>query len=114
MDLIALANELNKNVEILNMTFEKLNVQVLNYGFCKIENNGHMSFVIEVATLSNTELEDDVTIKVTLYDANNTIIDSDQGFIFVDDFLGYDTLTIHFYIDNVAFVAAKARVFATR
>lgn len=41
IDKEMIQKQLNKSIEILEMTFDKFNLQVIGYGFCGIqENNG--------------------------------------------------------------------------
>ena len=110
-----IVNRLNRNVDVLESTLEKYNCRVISYGFCGIDtSNGWMQFLVEVATIKGSKLTDDIQLKVNLYDAQGVIIYSDEIDIDQDDFAGYDTL--HFYLNenNVAYDAAKARLFAVK
>ena len=114
-DVKTITNNLNRNVDVLEATFEKYNCQVISYGFCGINtSNGWMEFLVELATIDGTHLTDDIHIKVNLYDEQNIIIYSYDVEIDQEDFSGYDTL--HFYLneDNLAFDATRARLFAVK
>ena len=115
MDINALAKNLNKNVEIVESTFTQNNLQLINYGFCGInENNGWMDLLIEIATLEGTSINNSVLVKANFYDGDNIIIYSEDTKVDADDFEGYDTLHIYLFEDNLAFNAVKCRLFATR
>ena len=56
IDKEMIQKQLNKSIEILEMTFDKFNLQVIGYGFCGIqENNGWMPlkqiFMMKIAQL---------------------------------------------------------------
>ena len=91
-DIKAIINSLNKNVDVLESTFEKYNLQVINYGFCGIDiSNGWMQLLVEIASIDGSVLSDDINIKVNLYDEQNTIIYSQDIYVDQNDFSGYDT-----------------------
>ena len=64
IDKEMIQKQLNKSIEILEMTFDKFNLQVIGYGFCGIqENNGWMELLIELALTPGEKLTEDIAIK---------------------------------------------------
>lgn len=115
IDKELIQKQLNKSTEILEMTFNKFNLQVIGYGFCGIEvHNGWIELLIELTLTPGEKLEEDITIKANFYDEDNTIIFSCDNNIYADDFSGYDTIHMYLNEDNLAFNMVKCRIFATR
>lgn len=107
--------QLNKSTEILEMTFDKFNLQVIGYGFCGIQqHNGWMELLIELTLTPGEKLTDNISIKANFYDEDNTIIFYENKFINADKFLGYDTIHMYLNEDNLAFNTVKCRIFATK
>ena len=107
--------ELKKNTEILEMTFDKAGLQVIQQSW-QIANDteGWLDFYIEV-TGDPDKIEDKyLTIKANLYDADGEILS--MGFATIEQavFTGYETKQIMFYDDGLLFKACKSRVFAVR
>lgn len=111
----SLLSELKKNTEILEMTFEKAGLQVIQTSWKEYGDNGWLEFYIEV-TGDPEKMQQDryVHIKVNLYDEEGDILTMDDGLIVVERFSGYETLNISFYEDGLLSKASKARVFAVR
>lgn len=115
IDKEMIQKQLNKSIEILEMTFDKFNLQVIGYGFCGIqENNGWMELLIELALTPGENLTEDIAIKANFYDEDSTIIFSYDNTIDADEFSGYDTIHMYLNEDNLAFNMVKCRIFATR
>ena len=96
IDKEMIQKQLNKSIEILEMTFDKFNLQVIGYGFCGIqENNGWMELLIELALTPGEKLTEDIAIKANFYDEDSTIIFSNDNTIDADEFLlaseGFDS-----------------------
>lgn len=107
--------QLNKSTEILETTFDKFNLQVIGYGFCGIQqHNGWMELLIELTLTPGEKLTDDISIKSNFYDEDGTIIFYKNAYIDADNFLGYDTIHMNLYEDNLAFNTVKCRIFATK
>ena len=115
IDKEMIQKQLNKSIEILEMTFDKFNLQVIGYGFCGIqENNGWMELLIELALTPGEKLTEDIAIKANFYDEDSTIIFSNDNTIDADEFSGYDTIHMYLNEDNLSFNMVKCRIFATR
>ena len=114
MNTKAIAQRLNKSVEVLSVSFEQFSLKVTSFGFCSIDQDGWMEFLVELTSLQGSELVEDVCVKVNLYDTENTILYSKDITIEAENFSGYDT--IHFFLeeDRLAFDTARTRHYATR
>ena len=93
IDKEMIQKQLNKSIEILEMTFDKFNLQALTPG---------------------EKLTEDIAIKANFYDEDSTIIFSNDNTIDADEFSGYDTIHMYLNEDNLAFNMVKCRIFATR
>lgn len=115
VDKELLQKQLNKSTEILEMTFDMFNLQVIGYGFCGIrEDNGWMELLVELALKPGERLEENVAIKANFYNEDGTIIFSCNNDIYFEDFSGYDTVHMYLSEDNLAFNMVKCRIYATR
>lgn len=108
-------NQPNIDIEIVNSTFEKNNLQVLGQGFCNIDTEfGTMSLLVEIASINNTKIKQDLFLKVNCYDERNNIIYSTDECIDETSFDGYDTLELCLLDDNLVFKTKKCRIYITR
>lgn len=115
IDIEVLKKQLNKSVDIVEVTFKNYHLQLLGYGFCGInENNGWMELLIEIASEPGEILQEDVDIKVNFYDEDNIIIYSYSSTLNEEEFSGYDTIHMYLNEDNLAFNTVKCRAFVTR
>lgn len=115
IDVESLKKQLNKNVDIVEATFEKFHLQLLGYGFCGIDTrSGWMQLLIELASEPGESLQSDVEIKVNFYDEDNVIIYSYSSGLYEEDFSGYDTIHMRLNEDNLAFNTTMCRIFMTR
>ena len=107
--------ELKKNTEILEMTFDKAGLQVIQQSWqVTNDTDGWLDFYIEV-TGDPDKIEDEyLTIKANLYDAEGEILTMGFATIKKAVFTGYETKHIMFYDDGLLFKACKSRVFAVR
>ncbi len=114
MNAKSISQRLNKSVEVLIVSFEQLNLKVTSYGFCGIDQDGWMEFLVELTSTQGLQPVEDFCVKVNLYDSDNSILYSDSIKVDAAGFSGYDT--IHFYLneDRLAFDATKTRLYATR
>ena len=77
-----LAKELKRNTKLMEHTFEKFNLQVLQFTYrpCS-DNDADCKLIIELETIDEEMMEDDASIKVNLYDENGEIILTQECFI---------------------------------
>lgn len=108
-----LAQQLRKNIDILDNTFEKYELEVLSVGIANVDEDGWFQVVIEILKKNSEKLDVSLDIKVNCYDEDG-IISSNSKILFAEDFSGYDTLVIHFQEDNLIYKTNKIRVFVTK
>ncbi len=106
------ALELKKNTEIIENTFNKYNLKVLQYSYT----DGGIKyddciFYIEISSLEDTTLTEDVKIKLNLYDENGEIVSSKDELILAEKFEGYDTINIKINFCRALSRSKTARVF---
>ena len=108
-----LARELKKNTDVMEMTFKKFNLQVLQFTYRPYdEEDADCYLVIEVATISGNKISRGGHIKVNLYDENGEIIDTASAYIDEDEFGGYDTFRILICDEGRMLIEAKtARIY---
>lgn len=106
--------QLNSCVEIIENTLNDLNLQVVGYGVGDIYGDGWYDFMIEITSISNTSIQNNVEIKLNVYDQNNFIIANEYVSIYKEDFSGYDTQKFYLHSDNIAFNTQKIRIFAVK
>ena len=107
-------NELRKNTEVLEMTFEKAGLQVIQQSWQTCNIDGGLDFYIEVTGDPDKITDEYITIKANLYDANGEILKMQFGAIEIEKFSGYETKNLMFYDEGLLYKACKARVFAVR
>lgn len=108
-------NELKKNTEVLDMTFEKAGLQIIQQSWqSAVYSDGWLDYYIEVTGEPDKIGDKYVTIKVNLYDTNGDILTMETGVIEIKLFSGYETKHITFHDDGLLYKACKARVFAVR
>lgn len=114
MEIDNLRVQLNNCVEILENTLNDLNLQIINYGISHISDDGGYNVILEIVSVSNASISQNVVIKVNVYEENNSIIATEHQTIFKEDFSGYDTLEVWLQIDNLAYNTSKIRIFAVK
>lgn len=108
-----LAKELKRNTKLMEHTFEKFNLQVLQFTYrpCS-DNDADCKLIIELETIDEEMMEDDASIKVNLYDENGEIILTQECFIDSEEFDAYDTFELSLYNNSRTLIEAKsARIF---
>ena len=62
-----LANELKKNTDIMEMTFKKFNLRVLQYSYHPYsDEDADCELIIELVTMEGDSMTDDASIKVII------------------------------------------------
>ena len=115
MDKNLIAKNLNKRVDVVESSFDNYGITVVTYGFCKIdEETGSLDLLVEIEDESGFGIDQDLHLKVNLYDEDEEIIYSGGEYIYGDDFDGYDTIRIHMDEDGLAFNAVRCRIYMTK
>ena len=115
-DYASNANELKKNIDIIQKTFEKYGLEVLSVGLeyqGMLGGNG-IKFYVEV--LGNETLDPDQTfdLKINVYDKSGSIISMGSYYIDGEDFSGFDTYEIAVFHETIWQDATKARIYLTK
>lgn len=108
-----LAQQLRNNIDILDGTFEKCDLEVLSVGISDVNNYGWFSIIVEILKKNSEKLEDNIKIKVNAYDEDG-IIYSESAYINAEKFLGYDTAIIYCHENNLIYRTNKIRIFLTK
>ena len=109
-----LAKELKKNTQIIQTTFSKFNLQVLQVGYRPYAEEGDdepdadCDFMIEISSLDNAPMKCNAYIKINLYDENGDLIDHDNKLVIADEFSGFDTFKIMMTNDSKTLLRAKS------
>ena len=102
---------LRKNTDIVNTTFERLGLQVLQQSWQLEGEEGFLNCFVEFAGNIDLPSEDYFTLKANIYDADGVIIYSETSTIKKANYLGYETKKIQFYDEGAVLKARKARIF---
>ena len=110
-----LARELKKNTDIMEVTFKKFNLQVLQISYHPYsDDDADCELIIELTTIDGDSILGDPRIKINLYDENGDIFFNTEEYIDGDEFAGYDTIKIALYNNSRTLLEAKsARVYAS-
>lgn len=114
MEIDNLRVQLNNCVEILENTLNDLNLQIINYGISNIDEDGWYDVILELVSVTNVSIAQNVEIKLNIYEENNSIIATEYKTIYKNDFSGYDTIKFCLQINNLAYNTSKIRVFAVK
>ena len=111
-----LAKELKKNTDIMEMTFAKYNLQVLQYAYHPYgEDDADCELIIEVMSADGNAMAEDAGIKINLYDDAGEIFFTAGQFVDADEFAGYDTFKICLYNNSSTLLEAKsARIYMSK
>lgn len=114
MNLETIKKNLNKNIEIIDNTFELFNLSVIGCNVIKVDNDGWFTLGLEISKINSQESIQNGHIKAICYDSDSNIIDTDKNYINSEDFMGYDVIKFDFQQDNTAYNTAKIRLFVTK
>lgn len=115
MDYRIAAKELKKNIQLMESTFTRSNLQVINIS-CKPmfeDDDAKLKVFVELSTISGTRIPTNTSIKINLYDSEDELYTSDETLIMQDLFNGYDTISIDIYDEHTLEVAVKGRLYAS-
>lgn len=112
------AKKLKQNTEIIDTTFEKHNLQVIDFSIrpeSEDESDSDFAIVFEICSLDGGSIDGCIQVKANLYDANGNIYAIKDEHIFASSFEGYDSFEIGVWINEKALDIIKAiRVFAKK
>ena len=109
-------NELKKNIEIMEGTFDKFGLEVLNVGvtFVDAYRGNKIDVYCEVMSKEAVDIYDDIYIKVNFYKLNNELLIMGSEGIDLDDFSGYNTVKIETIGKDLFTDAVKARLYISK
>ncbi|WP_026661852.1 hypothetical protein [Butyrivibrio proteoclasticus] len=115
-DFTSCENELKKNIEILDKTFDKFGLKVLNVGvkYANMVGGKGIKFYCEVMSDENLSEDINLKIKINVYSNDGSLISMGDGTLIGKDFTGYDTFMIVVFHEMIHTEAAKARVYLTK
>ena len=105
------AKELKKNIQVLTKTFETNGLQFLGFG-CRAYSEGDPDLVISVEMLSNTELSEDLVLRINLYDDEENLFLSESQIV-PEGFSGYSTFTIS-VLNKPLLYAIKGKLYISK
>ncbi len=110
------AKSLKINTEVMEATFEKHNLQILQFAFQPIsDEDADCTCIVELSAIHGNHIDHDVAVKVNLYDKDGEIILAEEEYLYSEDFDGYDTVTVYLYDGGQALFEAKsARIYAAK
>lgn len=109
-----LCKELKNHTEILDSTFEKRNLRVINFSYSQYsESDFDCRACVEIAAIEGDSIDNSVHVKINFYDVDGDLISAFSEAVYRSDFSGYDTVTI-ICDDNgkLLLAAKKARIYA--
>lgn len=103
---------LNEMVQIHTTSFKQYNIEVTNYGFSDFDDDGRIVLYVEVQIDDPSKPSVNVEIKANLYNEAGRIVSSKSECLYEEDFNGYDTISLYFGQENIAFEMVACRLFA--
>lgn len=115
-DYLSNAIELKKNIDIIQTTFEKFGLEVLNVGleFQDMFGGKGIKFYIEILGNENLESSEAYNVKVNVYDKDGGLIAMGSNPFRTDVFSGFDTIVVTVFNETIWQEAVKARVYLTK
>ena len=116
-----LAKELKKNTQVIESTFSKFNLKVLQVAYQPYAEDGDedpdadCDLLIELTSINERPMSGDGHVKINLYDENGDLIYHDNHMIFAEKFAGYDTYSFMLSHDcKTLRIAKSAKVYMSR
>lgn len=104
-----IAKELKNNTEIIQSTFDKFKLNIIQFVYKPYsENDADCILIIEVSSCEGEDVTENAYIKINLYDDEGSIIMTQSHYISAEDFAGYDTFEILLYKDGKTLDEAKS------
>ena len=87
---------LKRNTEVVESTFEKFNLKLLDYAYLPSDGWSCCWYIIELSTIEGTLMKEDAHIKINFYDKDGRLIYSEDEVLSKDDVDGYNTFKLSF------------------
>lgn len=111
------AIELKKNIEVLDNTFSKFGLKILNVGgldYAEFLGGNGIKFFVEIMSDEDIDSDDYLQLKINVYDENDDLISMGSTGIDMSEFSGYDTVDLVVFADDIFERAVKARVYLAK
>lgn len=105
--------ELGKNTKIHTELFDAVGLQVVNFTWKLIDEDGRFNCFIELAGNPADKCSREIVIRINIYDENGSQTDSSAIGISPEGFAGFNTKHIDFTQEGALFKACKAKVFVS-
>ena len=116
-----LAKELKKNTQVIESTFSRFNLKVLQVAYQPYAEDGDdepdadCDLLVELASLNGNPMPSNGHIKINLYDENGDLIYHDDHMVFAEGFAGYDTYSFMLSHNcKTLLVAKSAKVYMSK
>lgn len=108
--------ELKRNTEVIESTFEKFNLKLLDYAYLPSDGWNCCWYIIELSTIQGNSIKEDVYIKLNFYNKGGGLIYSEEESIKKKDIDGYNTFKMSFesMTDNRLRKCYKAKIFLSK
>ena len=104
-----LAKELKRNTRIMEGTFSKFNLKVLQISYHPYsDDDADCELIVEIESINGESMDDDAVIKINLYDKDGEILMTEDYYIDGEEFAGYDTYKISLYNNSRTLLEAKS------
>ncbi len=115
-DYIKNEKRLKKNIEILENTFSKYNLHLVNVGIQYAEMIGGkgIKFFCEIEANGELICDEQLSIKVNVYNKDGGLISMGSETFDCNNFTGYDTFVIAVFHDIIHNDATKAKIYLTK
>ena len=107
------ASIMRDNTQIIETSFEKVGIHLIQFNWTDKYSNA-LHCIIEIATSNDEVLQKhyNVVIQGNVYDENGSILDHQEEYIWIEKFIGYDTIELTF-VDVPKNSAQSARIYCT-
>ena len=107
---------LKRNTEVVESTFEKFNLKLLDYAYLPSDGWNCCWYIIELSTIKGNLMKEDAHIKLNFYDKDGGLVYSEDETISKDDVDGYNTFKLSFesMTDNRLRKCHKAKIFLSK
>lgn len=115
-DFRACEIELKKNIDILEGTFSKFGLEVINVGveYANMLGGKGIKFFCEIMSNETLPEKTHFNIKINVYNANGDLISMGSKMMSTDQYMGYDTFEIAVFHKSIHDEAAKVRIYLTK
>ncbi len=104
--------DLKQNTAVMQDTFNRFNLQVIQFTYQVIEEDQGCDVIIEVSSSNGTAMPENAYIKINMYDGEGNIILTEEELIWANKFTGYNTYKLWIDANDLpVFDARSARIY---